>query len=69
MPIYSYKCKNCAHTFDINQALSDDALSVCPECKGQLIKVFGQVAVTFKGSGCYKTDNASSKGASKKSGD
>ena len=60
MPIYSYKCKKCAHAFDINQALSEDALTVCPECKGNLIKVFGLGDVTFKGSGFYKTDSASS---------
>jgi putative FmdB family regulatory protein len=69
MPIYSYKCKNCAHTFDINQALSDDALSVCPECKGLLIKVFGQVGVSFKGSGFYINDSGSAKPAAKKSGE
>lgn len=58
MPTYSYACKSCKHTFDIQQALSDDSLTVCPECEGQLHKVFGQVGITFKGSGFYKTDSA-----------
>jgi len=60
MPTYSYKCKNCGHTFDVLQALSDKALTECPECKGELAKVFGVGSVTFKGSGFYKTDNSSS---------
>lgn len=64
MPTYSYACKQCDHTFDIQQSLADDALTVCPNCKGELRKVFGQVGVTFKGSGFYRTDSA---GTSKKS--
>jgi len=68
VPTYSYKCKNCEHTFDIQQGFADDALTACPECKGQLVKVFGQVGVTFKGSGFYRTDNGKSSG-SNKSGD
>jgi putative FmdB family regulatory protein len=63
VPTYSYKCKNCEHAFDIQQGFADDALKVCPECQGQLIKVFGQVGVSFKGSGFYRTDSASGKGS------
>lgn len=59
MPTYSYACKNCDHTFEIQQSLSDAALTECPECKGELRKVFGQVGVTFKGTGFYRTDSGS----------
>ncbi|WP_420854837.1 FmdB family zinc ribbon protein [Rhodoluna lacicola] len=59
MPTYSYACKKCQHSFDIQQTLSDASLTVCPECGGELRKVFGQVGITFKGSGFYKTDSAS----------
>jgi len=65
VPTYSYACKSCKHTFDIQQSLSEESLTVCPECGKGLHKVFGQVGVTFKGSGFYKTDSASS--SSKKS--
>ncbi|NBQ92712.1 MAG: zinc ribbon domain-containing protein [Micrococcales bacterium] len=58
MPTYSYKCSACEHEFDAQQSISDDALTVCPECQGELTKVFGQVGVTFKGSGFYKTDSS-----------
>jgi len=66
MPTYSYKCKNCGHAFDVQQAISDSALTKCPKCSGDLQKVFGLGSVTFKGSGFYRTD---SKGSSSTSGD
>ena len=65
MPTYSYKCKNCGHTFDVQQSINDKALTECPDCKGELTKVFGVGSVTFKGSGFYKTDSASSSNSSK----
>lgn len=58
MPIYSYKCSDCEHSFDAQQSMSDNALAICPKCQGKLKKVVGQVGVTFKGSGFYRTDNA-----------
>jgi len=61
MPTYSYACKNCGHEFNVQQSFNDSTLTECPECKGPLRKVFGQVGVTFKGSGFYKTDNAAAK--------
>jgi putative FmdB family regulatory protein len=59
MPTYEYRCKSCEHQFDIVQAFTDDALTVCPQCDGPLKKVFGNVGITFKGSGFYKTDSRS----------
>ncbi|MDR6613772.1 FmdB family zinc ribbon protein [Leifsonia sp. 1010] len=64
MPTYSYSCRDCGHAFDIQQAFTDDALTVCPNCGGSLRKVFGTVGVTFNGSGFYRTD---SRGGAKKS--
>ena len=57
MPTYSYSCRDCGHAFDIQQAFTDDALTVCPNCGGSLRKVFGTVGVTFNGSGFYRTDS------------
>jgi putative FmdB family regulatory protein len=60
MPTYEYKCKSCGHQFDIVQAFTDDALTECPSChEATLKKVFGNVGITFKGSGFYKTDSRS----------
>lgn len=63
MPTYSYSCRDCGTAFDIQQAFTDDALTVCPTCGGSLRKVFGTVGVTFNGSGFYRTD---SRGGTKK---
>ena len=59
MPTYEYRCKSCDHEFEVVQAFTDDALTECPECQGTLKKVFGNVGITFKGSGFYKTDSRS----------
>lgn len=60
MPTYEYRCKNCGHEFDIVQSFTDDSLTECPSChEATLKKVFGNVGITFKGSGFYKTDSRS----------
>ncbi len=60
MPTYTYSCKSCGHVFDARQSFTEDSLSVCPECSGALKKVFGNVGVTFKGDGFYRTDSRAS---------
>ena len=62
MPTYEYVCKSCGHELEVQQSFTDEPLTVCPECQGALRKVFGNIAVTFKGSGFYKTDNRSGSG-------
>lgn len=57
MPTYSYRCTDCGHAFDIQQAFSDDSLTECPSCGGTLRKLFNSVGVTFNGSGFYRTDS------------
>ena len=59
MPTYAYVCTACDHSFEAVQAITDDALSVCPSCGGALRKKFHAVGVTFKGSGFYRTDSRS----------
>jgi putative FmdB family regulatory protein len=44
--------------FDVQQSITDDAIASCAQCKGKVQKVFGQVGITFKGTGFYKTDSA-----------
>jgi len=57
MPTYSYRCTECGEAFDIQQAFTDDTLTVCPNCGGSLRKQFNTVGVTFNGSGFYRTDS------------
>jgi putative FmdB family regulatory protein len=56
MPTYEYVCRSCGHLFEIVQSMRDDALTECPECGGELRKVFAPPAISFKGSGFYATD-------------
>lgn len=58
MPTYQYACTACAHEFEAVQSFSDDSLTTCPECKGEIRKIYSAVGVVFKGSGFYKTDSA-----------
>jgi putative FmdB family regulatory protein len=67
MPTYEYVCKSCGHLFEIVQSMRDDPLRECPECGGELRKVFAPPAISFKGSGFYATDHG--KKAAKPSGD
>jgi putative FmdB family regulatory protein len=70
MPTYEYRCRDCGHTFDVVQAMSDEALTVCPVCGGELRKVFAPPAISFKGSGFYATDHGKkSKSGSEKPGE
>jgi putative FmdB family regulatory protein len=59
LPTYAYRCHDCGYAFDVVQSFTDDSLTVCPECSGVLRKQFGHIAVTFKGSGFYRTDSRS----------
>ncbi len=57
MPTYQYRCTSCDRELEVVQKFTDDPLTDCPECDGNLRKVFNAVGVVFKGSGFYATDN------------
>ncbi|MCA0294668.1 MAG: zinc ribbon domain-containing protein [Actinobacteria bacterium] len=59
MPTYQYRCTTCSTEVEAVQKFTDDPLTDCPECDGNLRKVFNAVGVVFKGSGFYATDNRS----------
>lgn len=56
MPTYEYKRED-GSTFEIQQSINDDPLSVCPET-GQAVKrvITGGGGVVYKGDGWYVTD-------------
>ncbi len=66
MPTYEYACRQCGDHLEVVQKFTDDALTVCPSCSGSLRKVFGNIGISFKGSGFYKNDSRSSDNDSKK---
>jgi putative FmdB family regulatory protein len=57
MPTYEYRCKSCGEHLEVVQSFTDDPLTECPSCGGDLRKVFGSIGISFKGSGFYKTDS------------
>jgi putative FmdB family regulatory protein len=57
MPTYEYVCRSCGHRFEVVRSMRDEPLTVCPECGGELRKVFAPPAIAFKGSGFYATDH------------
>lgn len=68
MPTYEYTCKSCEESIEAVQAFTDPSLTECAACGGPLRKVFGNVGISFKGSGFYKTDSRGS-GVAKPAGE
>ena len=66
MPTYEYRCTSCGQHIEAVQSFTDDPLTECGVCGGELRKVFAPVGIVFKGSGFYKTDSRSGSGSSRK---
>jgi putative FmdB family regulatory protein len=56
VPIYEYRCSACGHQFEVAQKMSDDPLTECEVCGGQVSKVLFAPAIHFKGTGFHNTD-------------
>lgn len=72
MPTYEYLCRACGDRREVVQAFSDDPLTVCEACGGELRKVFSAAGLIFKGSGWHVKDyssGSSKPGASQSSGE
>ncbi len=69
MPTYEYRCTSCGDQFEIVQSFKDASLTVCDNCQGVLRKVYGNVGISFKGTGFYKNDSKPSNGTSGSSTD
>jgi putative FmdB family regulatory protein len=68
MPTYDYQCKNCGHHFEEFQSVTEDPLTICPQCSGSLQRLItGGSGLIFKGSGFYITDYKNGKNRSKSS--
>jgi putative FmdB family regulatory protein len=63
VPTYQYACTACGHQLEAVQSFTDEPLTECPSCQGQLRKVFNSVGIVFKGSGFYRTDSRSGGGS------
>ncbi len=58
MPLYEYQCRKCGATIEKIQKFSDEPLTKCEACGGQLERLLSSPAIQFKGSGWYITDYA-----------
>lgn len=57
MPIYAYKCSACGHAQDVLQKISDQPLTVCPQCgQSTYSKQVTAAGFQLKGSGWYVSD-------------
>ena len=56
MPVYVYRCLQCGANLERRQSFTDDPLTVCETCSGELRRVVQPVAVVYKGTGFYTTD-------------
>jgi putative FmdB family regulatory protein len=55
MPTYEYQCDGCGHQFEIEQRITADRLTDCPQCKQpKLQRLISATAFTLKGGGWYR---------------
>ena len=57
MPVYEYRCRSCGVARDEVQPMGSGPPGPCPECAGELRRVYGRVAVKFSGWGFRRTDS------------
>jgi len=65
MPVYVYRNLNTNETFEIEQRITEAALTHHPETGDPVKRLIQPVGIAFKGSGFYVTDSRN-KGAAKK---
>jgi putative FmdB family regulatory protein len=58
MPIYEYECTKCGKVEEAFQRISENPLTTCRHCSGELHKLISQSSFHLKGSGWYVTDYA-----------
>ena len=61
MPIYEYRCQQCGVHFEKRQSVSDEPLTTCEKCHGNLEKQWSLSGFQFKGAGWYVTDYSGKK--------
>ncbi|CAN5904666.1 hypothetical protein BH24DEI2_BH24DEI2_05290 [soil metagenome] len=66
MPVYVYRNLNTGETFELEQRISESALTEHPQTGDPVKRLIQPVGIAFKGSGFYVNDSRkSSEGASK----
>lgn len=55
MPVYVYSCEKCEENKEIVKNMSDPDPESCPDCGGNIKRVFNVGGIQFKGKGFYST--------------
>lgn len=69
MPVYVYKNLQTGELFELQQRISESALTAHPETGAPIKRVVQPVGIAFKGSGFYATDSRSYNGEAKSKSD
>ena len=65
MPVYRYRNLTTNETLELEQRITEPALTEHPETGDPVKRLIQPVGIAFKGSGFYVTDSRSSNGAGK----
>jgi putative FmdB family regulatory protein len=57
LPLYDYQCRSCRKTTEVRHGFKETFEGKCPECGGEMARVFSPAGIVFKGSGFYLTDS------------
>ena len=58
MPTYEYKCKKCGNTFEKFQSITQNPITNCKTCNGEVYRLISKNRnFILKGNGFYSTDN------------
>jgi putative FmdB family regulatory protein len=60
LPLYDYQCRSCQKTVEVRHGFKETHDEVCPDCGGEMARVFTPAPILFKGSGFYLTDSRKS---------
>ena len=68
MPVYEYECQACEKVLEVQQRMSDDPLTNCPDCQGPVKKLMSMSSFHLKGGGWY-SDGYATGGKGKNDGE
>lgn len=57
MPLYDYRCRACSKVTEVRHGFREVHEGACPECGGEMARVFNPAGIVFKGSGFYVNDS------------
>jgi putative FmdB family regulatory protein len=57
LPLYDYRCRACSSVTEVRHGFREAYDEACPQCGGELARVFNPAGIVFKGSGFYINDS------------